>query len=165
MNAPSGVLVNRKLSGLTGACALAVAAVLLLSLSSCAHDQQLTGITVQPGAFVFGSPDPGLSANFTALGTYIHPPETKDITGSVTWSSNVPQLVTVTGGVVAPTGAGCGVITITASYSHGTGPNGNLIAGYSTVTVADATIPTCPTGATAKPVPVMLPDTVTRSPN
>ena len=56
----------------------------LLSLSSCARNQELTAITIQPATFTFLSPDPTLSANFTALGTYIHPPETKDISALVT---------------------------------------------------------------------------------
>jgi hypothetical protein len=79
-------------------------------MPSCARPQQLTQIQIQPsGGFTFGAADPGLSGNFRAIGTYIHPPQTIDITNQVTWQSDIPQIVGVsTTGIVAPTGAGCG---------------------------------------------------------
>jgi hypothetical protein len=130
---------------------LAVAACLLSSLSSCARNQQLIGITVQPSGFTFLNPDPAASANFTAIGTYIHPAENKDITTLVTWSSSTPQLVTVNAGAVSPTGNGCGGANISASYDKGTGPSGNLVIGYASVTVDNPLVSTCP-GGTAAPV-------------
>jgi|HubBroStandDraft_5_1064220.scaffolds.fasta_scaffold427230_1 hypothetical protein len=130
----------------------------LLSLSSCARSQELTAITIQPATFTFLSPDPTLSANFTALGTYIHPPETKDISALVTWSSDVPQLLTVTGGTVNPSGSnGCGVANVSASYNHGTYPDGNLVTGYSTVTINNSLEAICP-GGTAAPILSVTPE-------
>ena len=77
-------------------CSLAVlvfTASLLLSFSGCGHDQELVSIDVQPSTETFGSStvmvseDAGLQVQLKALGTYIHPPVTKDITNSVTWTS------------------------------------------------------------------------------
>jgi len=150
--------------------ALSLTAGLLLGMASCAHDRELIGITIQPQAFTFGAADPALAANFSAIGTYLHPPETKDITSQVTWATDVPQLLTVTGGVVSPTGNGCGVANISASMTHGTGPSGNLVIGYSTVTIQDPLVAGCP-GGTAAPVLAVLPnigtsigDSITSSP-
>jgi hypothetical protein len=127
------------------------AGISLLSLNSCARNQQLVGITVSPSTFTFLSPDPTLQASFSAVGTYIHPAENKDITSIVTWGNNIPQLISLTGGAVSPTGAGCGVANISASYDKGTGPSGNLVSGGATVTVNNPLISSCP-GGTAAPV-------------
>jgi hypothetical protein len=136
---------------------LAAVAAWLLSLSSCGRSQQLTAITIQPATFTFLTPDPTLSANFTALGTYIHPPETKDISSLVTWSSDVPQLLAMTGSTVSPTGNGCGVVNVSASYNHGTGADGNLVTGYSTVTINNPLEAICP-GGTAAPILSVTPE-------
>ena len=133
--------MNRKWFGFA---VLAAIAVTLLNTSSCAHGQQLVAITIQPGSFSFLTPNPTLTANFTAWGTYLHPPENKDITTLVTWSSDIPQLVKVSGGVVSPTGNGCGTANISASYNHATGPSGNVVVGYAAATVHDPTVTTCP---------------------
>lgn len=79
-------------------------------MPSCARPQQLTQIQIQPsGGFTFGVADPTLSGNFKAFGTYIHPPQTIDITNQVKWQADIPQLLSVSSsGVVSPTGAGCG---------------------------------------------------------
>jgi hypothetical protein len=97
--------------------ALAVVAVLLLSLLSCARDQQLVSITLQPaGGFVFE----GFSAQgqFTALGTYIHPPETKDITNKVVWSLDIANFgtLTQTGQITYTRTDGCGSGDVTATF-------------------------------------------------
>lgn len=129
--------------------ALLTIACLLLITSSCARDQQLVGITIQPASVTFGSNDPSQVANLTALGSYIHPPETKDITTVVTWKSDGTQLVTVTSsGTVSPTGLGCGTVNISASDDHGT-PNGSLIIGYANVTVDGPNGSGCPTAASS----------------
>lgn len=144
---------------------LTTASFWLLSLSSCARSQELTGITIQPSTFTFLTPDATLSASFTALGTYIHPPETKDITALVTWSSDIPQLLTVTGGTVSPSGnGGCGVINVSASYNHGTYPDGNLVTGYSTVTINNSLEAICP-GGTAAPILSVTPEQTTSTGN
>ena len=124
-------------------CTLGVAMVVAAAcLPSCMHERKLVQIKVQPSDASFGSPAPDAQIIFTALGSYIHPPDTRDITDKATWKSDVPQLVTVTGGVVSPTGNGCGVADISASMNDG----GNLLIGYATVTVKDPTNTNCPGG-------------------
>ena len=72
------------------AVALVVAVALLLVFSSCGHGQELVSITVQPTSETFGASNmpvidnAGASVQLRALGSYIHPPVTKDITNKVT---------------------------------------------------------------------------------
>ena len=61
--------------------ALAAVAALFLAMSSCAFNQHLTSIRVSPPGATFQGV--GAQIQFTAVGTYIHPPETKDITSQV----------------------------------------------------------------------------------
>ena len=81
--------------------ALVAAAGMLLGLNSCAHGQQLVSIQVQPTVETVGATnipvpeDAGFQVQLRALGTYIHPPVTKDITNEVTWESNTVQMFTV----------------------------------------------------------------------
>jgi uncharacterized repeat protein (TIGR02543 family) len=114
----------------------------VMSVASCGFKRKLVGITIQPPVATFLTPDPLLQIQFTALGTYIHPPDSKDITSQVTWKTDVAQLITVNGGLVSPTGNGCGIADISASMNQG----GNLVIGYATVTVDDPTNPICPGG-------------------
>jgi hypothetical protein len=96
--------------------ALIAAATFFLSLSSCGFNQHLTSISIAPTGATFGAVDTSLFVNFTASGTYAHPPETKDITTLVTWVSDTPQVATVTsGGVVSPS-LGCGTANVYATY-------------------------------------------------
>src|SRR5438067_2120885 len=67
----------------------------LFGMLSCARDQQLVAISVSPSIENFGGPDPTLNVQLRALGQYIHPPVTKDITDQVTWSSNTPGVAVV----------------------------------------------------------------------
>jgi hypothetical protein len=134
--------------------ALAFALGCLTGLPSCGHDQELVGITIQPAKETFGaanipvSADAGLNVQLRALGSYIHPPVTKDITGQVTWSSNTPNMVTVSStGLAAPTGNECGdtivSATVTTNHSAGSLPSsGALVTGNMTATVV------CFTGST-----------------
>ncbi len=131
----------------------------LLTLNSCARNQQLVGITVTPSTFTFLTPDSTLQASFSAVGTYIHPAENKDITSLVTWGNNIPQLITLNGGLVSPTGNGCGVADISASYDKGTGPSGNLVSGSATVTINNPLISYCPGGSTAPILAVQIQST------
>jgi hypothetical protein len=115
-------------------------------LASCGHERKLVGIAVQPPSATFLTPDPNGQIVFTALGTYIHPPDTRDITGKVTWKTDVPQLIAINGGVVSPQpGNVCGIADISASMNDG----GNLVIGYATVTINDPTNPICPGGNNA----------------
>src|SRR6266850_874510 len=111
---------------------------------SCMHERKLISISLRPaGGFNFPTPDPASQGVFTALGSYIHPPDTRDITGKVTWKTDVPGLISVNGGKVSPRG-GCGGANISASLQD----KGNLVIGYATVTVNDPTDPVCPGGGT-----------------
>ena len=118
-----------------------------IGLTSCAHEQQLTSITVQPKTETFGaanipvSADTGLNVQLRALGTFIHPPVTKDITDQVTWNSNTPDMVTVTpAGLLVVTGVACGnalvSATVTTNKSSGNrDSSGAIVTGYMTANV------------------------------
>ncbi|HEX8816842.1 MAG TPA: hypothetical protein VF753_15195 [Terriglobales bacterium] len=108
-----------------------VAALIL----SCGHGQILNSITVQPQTETFGSSttpvdeDKGLHVQLMAVGNYLYPPGTKDLTSQVTWSSNTPQMVTVSpAGVITATGNACGATIITATTpASGSGSNAIVI--------------------------------------
>lgn len=76
-----------------GIAALTFVAITLLSLSSCARGQKLVGMTVTPSTVTFGGV--GATLQFTAVGTYIHPPENKDVTNQASWSIDSQNLVTM----------------------------------------------------------------------
>lgn len=132
--------------------ALVICGAVLLSLSSCGRDQQLVSIQVQPTTETFGaanipvSLDAGLQVQLRALGTYIHPPVTKDITSQVQWSSNTPQMITVNStGLITATGISCGATLISATIntntsSGGISSSGAIVTGFMTTNV------TCFTG-------------------
>jgi Bacterial Ig-like domain (group 2) len=93
-------------------------------IPACGHDQQLVSITVEPATETFGAAnipvdlDAGLSVHLRALGTFIHPPVTKDITAQVTWTSNTPQMVTVDAtGLLMATGMACGNALVSATVN------------------------------------------------
>jgi hypothetical protein len=124
--------------------ALVVVGGVMLSLASCGRDQQLVSIQVQPNTETFGDAstppplDAGLQVQLRALGSYIHPPVTKDITSQVTWSSNDAQMFTVdSSGVLTVVGQSCGSTLIAATVttnksSGGISSNGALVTGYMT---------------------------------
>jgi len=107
-----------------------------LALLSCGHDQQLVSINVVPSVETFGaatipvSQDAGLNVQLKALGSYIHPPVTKDITNQVTWFSNTPQMVTVNStGLITATGQACGGTIISATVTKNSSDGGLTSAG------------------------------------
>jgi hypothetical protein len=124
-----------------------VAIVCLILLTACGHDQQLISITVQPATQNFGATNIPVSANaganvqLRALGTYIHPPVTKDITSQVTWNSNTPQMVTVSStGLLTATGLACGsaLVSATVTTNKSTGnlsSSGAIVTGNMTANV------------------------------
>jgi hypothetical protein len=134
---------------------LVLAAVLYVTgLTSCAHEQQLTSITVQPNKEVFGaanipvSADAGLTVQLRAIGNYIHPPVSKDITDQVVWKSNTPEIATVDAatGLVTATGGACGDALISATFTtnHSIGnvsSTGAIVTGDMTTTVICSTVP------------------------
>jgi hypothetical protein len=86
----------------------------LLLLPGCGFKRQLVAISIIPDTVnIIG---PGISVQFKAIGTYIHPPDSRDITTSVAWQSAAPQIVSITSGGLATSGVVCGTnITITAT--------------------------------------------------
>jgi hypothetical protein len=99
--------------------ALVIAATLLFSLSSCAFNQHLLSVQVLPSSVTFGGV--GAAIQFKALGNYDHPPETKDITATVTWSIDSQNLVTfssTTPGLVTAIND-CGTGNVMASMQDG----------------------------------------------
>src|SRR5258708_29567172 len=115
--------------------AVLILAFLLASLS-CARDQQLVSITVQPTSETFGdsgtpvSADAGLNVNLAAFGHYIHPQVTKDITNQVTWTSNTPNMVSVDStGVLTATGGACGNALVFATVQTNTSNGGRSSSG------------------------------------
>jgi len=139
---------------------LAIGAVIAvgaaLSLPSCGHDQKLVSIAVTPTTATFPASTNVGAADFTAVGTYIHPPETKDITGQVTWSTDVTGLLNfayegaAVGEAVTPVANTCGIANVWASAPEGTGGASNIVLSPpSTVTVENTAVPTCPGGGGA----------------
>ncbi len=114
----------------------------LVAMLSCAHDQQLVGITIRPEVENFGSADPALNVQLRAIGNYIHPPVSKDITDQVIWNSNTPNMVTVTSiGLLSPAGFACGnaLVSATVMTNHSVGnrpSSGAIISSSMTANVA-----------------------------
>src|SRR5260370_35015049 len=71
----------------------------VLSLSSCGHDQKLVSLTIQPNTFTFLTQSG--TEQYTATGTYIHPPVTKDVTSQATWKVD-DGVVHMNAGLVSP---------------------------------------------------------------
>jgi hypothetical protein len=140
--------------------ALVAAAISLLSVSSCGNKQELVSIAIQPGVETFGASntpvidDAGLNVQLRALGTYVHPPVTKDITNQVTWTSNTPQMVTVNStGLIAATGNACGGTLISATVqtnadAGGLSASGAVVTGFMTANVVcfTGTVTVSPSG-------------------
>ena len=94
--------------------ALITLATLFLGISSCGHNQHLTSIQVTPSGATFNSV--GSSIRFKALGSYDHPPETKDITGLVQWSVDSQNFVSITDTNLVTAISICGSGNLTASF-------------------------------------------------
>src|SRR5690349_4520888 len=114
---------------------------LLVGLLSCARDQELISITIQPGTETFGAANIPVSANagstvqLRALRTYIHPPVTKDVTAQATWASNTPDIATVdSSGLLTATGLACGNALVSATVKAGQS-SGAIVTANMTATV------------------------------
>lgn len=104
-------------------------------------------IAVQPATQTFGdantpvSADAGLNVQLRALGSYIHPPVTKDITDQVAWPSNTPDMLTVnSSGLLTVTGHVCGsaLVSATVTTNSSTGDRtstGAIVTGSMTANV------------------------------
>jgi len=114
---------------------------------SCGDPQELISITVVPSTLTDGASnipvlqDAGLQTQLKALGNYVHPPVTKDITNQVTWASNTPQMFTVTStGLLTATGQECGGAIVSASVTtnadgSGVSSSGAAVTGFMTANV------------------------------
>ena len=133
---------------LRGLAVFLIAGALIMSLS-CGRDQQLVSITILPDTQTFGASnipvpaDAGLSVQLRALGHYIHPPVTKDITTQVVWTTDdvQAQMVTVSpSGVLTAVGGACGgsLVFATVNTNHSTGnrpSQGAIVTGQMTANV------------------------------
>jgi Divergent InlB B-repeat domain len=114
-----------------GIAALVVVGGVLLSIASCGRSQQLVSIEVQPNVYTFGASNipvqdnAGSAVQLRALGSYIHPPVTKDITNEVTWVSSTTQMMTVNStGLLTATGLACGSTLVSATLRTNTSAGG-----------------------------------------
>jgi len=87
-------------------------------VTGCGAKRQLVSIRVTPDNLTITGE--GLIVNYRAIGSYINPVETRDITSQVAWASTAPQIISIdpnTG--VAVSGFGCGTnIGITATHYY-----------------------------------------------
>jgi hypothetical protein len=116
---------------------LVAAATLLLNASSCGFNQHLVSIQVVPPGATFTAV--GSSIVFKAMGTYDHPPETKDITNMVTWSVDSQNLVSITNTSLVTAISICGTGNLTASYYD----SPNLVTGSAFLTGGGAGTASC----------------------
>jgi len=127
--------------------ALIAIAAAALPIPGCGSSQQLLTITVSPTTATFGSAVPaGVGQNgiqLTALGTYAHPPATKDLTNQVTWTSSIPAVANVNATGLLTAGPNCGVAGISASLLTNQ-PTGNVVIGTMTATVNGPAAEGCP---------------------
>ncbi len=120
-----------------------------LSLPSCGHDQKLVSITITPATSTFlepysPPPPPNPTEQYTAIGTYIHPPATKDVTNQATWKVDDGVVTMSAPGLFTAAPNYCGGGNISASVPEGTGGASNIVTAYATVTVDDPTVVNCP---------------------
>jgi|SRR5579863_2343225 hypothetical protein len=130
-----------------GVFVLILTGIAVLNSSSCGRSQQLVSIQVQPTTETFGTAstpvieNAGSQVQLRALGSYVHPPVTKDITSQVTWSSNTTQMFTVdSAGLLTATGNACGATLVSAtlttnSDASGLSASGAIVTGYMTANV------------------------------
>jgi len=131
-----------------------------ITVPGCGHEQQLVSIEVTPTTETFGaanvpvSSDAGLNVQLRALGTYIHPPVTKDITTQVTWASNTPSVATVDStGLLTAAGVDCGGSIISATVQTNKSA-GNLSSSGAIVTGTMTANVVCFTGSIGKSGPL-----------
>jgi hypothetical protein len=120
-----------------GVAALMLTAMTLLNLASCARSQKLVGLSVTPAKATFGGV--GAQLQFKAIGTYIHPPENKDVTEQAKWSIDSQHLVTIDAPGLVTAISDCGTGNVMASIQEG----GNYIFGTAFVSAAGVGTGTC----------------------
>lgn len=116
----------------------------LLILPSCGFKRKLVSITVIPNsAAITGA---NVQVQFKAIGNYVHPPDSRDITDSVLWESAAPQIVGINASGLATSTDGCGSgITISATgHSDPQDDHSGVVVGTAAVSVTQPTPPGCP---------------------
>ncbi|HEX3321820.1 MAG TPA: Ig-like domain-containing protein [Terriglobales bacterium] len=118
---------------------IAVVIAVCLTTPACGNgDQQLVSITVSPDNVTMQGF--GLQVQYTAIGNYRQPMESRDITSKVVWSSAAPQIVSVDANGLATYLGGCATnlqITATA-YSNKANPSaGSATVGSITMNAQD----------------------------
>jgi Bacterial Ig-like domain (group 2) len=105
----------------------------VLPILSCATGQRLVSVSVTPNPVVFEGV--GAQVQFTAIGTFEHPPSTKNITDQVTWSIDVENLATITstGFVTAINICGKGNVIATANATLANAPPGTVMQGSASI--------------------------------
>jgi hypothetical protein len=122
---------------------LCTTALLLLHTSGCGHNHDLASITVTPSTVTINltSTDRTVPIQFTALGNYVHPFDTRDITKTVVWATDTPDAFTIsstTPGLYTTTGTVCGSnLGVSASvYSDPSNPPaGRVVVGTASVSI------------------------------
>jgi hypothetical protein len=145
--------MKRSYIGLALSALVMVGAV--LSLPSCGNQKELVSLQVAPSGFTFTTPTAGATGQFTAIGTFIHPPSTEDVTSKATWAVD-DNVVGISAGLVTTNGS-CGSANVSATMPQGTGGRSNIVIGYSFVTVEDRTDPNCPGGSATNGTLVVTP--------
>jgi len=114
---------------------LLVASLLVLPVllvPSCAAPQRLESVMVLPSNTTLQGF--GLQVHYKAYGSFVHPPETLDISNAVTWSSSSPQIISIDNTGIATYVQGCATnLLITATYTH----NGSVMVGTAALTAKD----------------------------
>lgn len=109
-------------------CVIMIALAILLS---CSHSRTLVSIQVTPATATASG---GTFTQFKALGSYLHPPSTVDITNSVTWASSnqaVANFSTPGAAMGAAAAVSPGTTAITATISSSSG----VVVGTASLTV------------------------------
>ena len=149
--------MKRSYFGLAFGALLAIGAA--ATLPSCGHQQKLVGLQISPQTFTFLTP--AGSEQFSAIATYIHPPQTSDVTAEAMWAIDDNVVTFTAPGLVTPTPGNCGGGTISATMPEGTGGAQNVVVAYATVTVDNPAVPTCPGGGTVATLSVGITGTGT----
>jgi len=129
----------------------------VLSLPSCGHSQKLVSLEIQPATFTFLEPYPTTGTEqYTAIGTYIHPPATMNVTNQATWKIDDGVVTLTAPGLFTPAPGFCGGGNISATVPEGTGGASNIMIAYATVTVNNPAVATCPGGNTEATLSVQI---------
>jgi len=118
--------------------------VALLPVLSCAAGQKMVSLEVRPATVVFEGV--GAQIQFTAIGTFVHPPATKDVSNQVTWTIDVRNLATVTntGLATAINVCGKGNVIATADATLANAPDGAVMKAEAAISGIDDGKPPCP---------------------